>query len=124
LSHLRDDHTEHHDREKQVHQIERKFLPCADGQCADDDLLAADIQNRGLTEVGGQKYQREQKREQAIDRDGLIHRSICGGAEFHLLFLLARERLDDLDARQIFLQDRIQCRKFLLHLLEHWLCNT
>ena len=119
LSHLGDDEAEQRDREEQVHQVERELLPFAERQRAGDDLLAAHVQDRGLSEVGDQEDQREQEREQARDRDGLVHRVVGGGAEFGLLFLLAREGLDHLDARQVFLQDRVQGRKFLLHLREH-----
>ena len=96
------------DGEEQVHQVHAKFLPLAQGERSADDLLAARIQDGGLTKVGDQEGEREENGEQAADRDLLAHEIISRVIEFLLLALFARKGFNDFDSGQVLLQDCVE----------------
>src|SRR6185503_10934710 len=120
---LCDDETELRDREEQIDQIQREFLPFAEREQTGDDLFAADIQNGSLSEICDHEHQWEQEREQSRHGDRLIHRTIGGSTELRLLFLFTRKGLDHFHPGKIFLQDRIERGKFFLDFLKQRLTD-
>ena len=118
LAHLRDDEAELAKREEDVDQIEAELLPLADRQRAGDDLVAAKVEHGGLAQVGDQEDHREEKAEDARHGDLLLHQVVGRSVEALLFARLGGKGLDDLDAGQILLQDRVERRELLLHLDE------
>src|SRR3990172_8980376 len=96
--------------QENVHQVQTEFLPYTQAQGSVQDLLTAEIQGGSLPQVGDQEYQWEQEGEQARQLDLLVHQRSGRLLEFCLLALFAVECFNQLNPRQVFLQQRIEGR--------------
>src|SRR5207249_4338013 len=98
--------------------VKTELLPLTDRQRAVDNLLSAEKQDRGLTEIGDQKDHRKQKRKGPPDLELLLEEAVCGCGEAVLFVGLAAERADHLQPGDILLDDRVQRTHAHLHFHE------
>ena len=116
LAHLRDDKPQLTQREKNVQQIQAKFLPGADRQRSIQDLPPPKVKHSCLAQIGHQKNHRKQKAEGARDGNLLLHQRNRCTLKTPLFLALGRKSLDHFDARKVFLQNCVHGRQFLLYL--------
>ena len=94
--------------EENIGQIQAKLLVRAQIERTVKNLPPAEIENGGLPNLGHQKDNREEKSEDAVHPELLLHQGGSGVVEALLLVALAGERLDHLEAGHIFLENGIQ----------------